>query len=729
MDFQDDEPAHGKAVIGEAAQIVADMSSTERKVNVKKDSRKGRHSLSTTSEQVDPQIATPKTVVIETISNAHSSDRKKKKKKNEQDSGGEPSAKKRKRHSEIEAASPPLVRDDHSDGSLVVSADMLGGTDANSNLSSKALQLSERKPSSKKMKSKRASEVMIREQTDDSSVERVDENTPVAAVAKKKKIKKNKSRENLQVLDASAQSVPSHRNGATSTGSPYVTTPKKTPIPLPQKSHLPPTIAAATESSKQQSAQVGHNMADVLVTETPPLQMSRPTTSPWETPIPFNQAQVLKVFKEGKESNEYQNTLVSSATANGEGGSCASAPTILLQNGRDVASVGSPPSLTTTNLLRYTQPINDEPKPRPRAWGGSVSSASSMSIKDAFARMGRPSPTASADVDPFLNHATRKKSHRKSREEANVEVFTSALHAFQGTVDLADEKTYLIQHLFLRAANDAAGQLPCLKQATGCDSNKEKALVILRSDPSDLLKVTITNDAQGLAFDRSVAASLSAETFLHHAVLSELPVPTGKLEGLYTLYCPKYAETHVDKYGFGQRTLAISRPAGFTSNTFTARLSIPPRPMAYTTLAFTPAPHASFRITTLTTSAEGYTMDLVVLGNGHILLRVDLGLLLMGKKSEMGDGVGSEVCMEFRGVKERDAQGEGAMMFGALEEQVRRRFGVSREKERKEKVAQEEKAQATAAVESPTKKKRGRPSNVELARRAAEKEVMARGEM
>jgi hypothetical protein len=688
MDFQDDEPPGGKEkmVIDEAAQMVADMGAAPRKESIKK---KRMHSLSTTIAQAGDRTATP-TSVDEEIA-TFSTDGKRKKKHKDRVESGELSAKKRKRNSEIQAASSPLMRNDYSNDSLVTDAVVpkpsKHGNGAGYGLSQNILQVPELKPSLKKTKSTRASEATLHEQTGDNSIELVGDGS------KKKKSKHNKRHESLQTFDASAQSVPGLQEGAANTGSPYATMPRKTPVPLPQKvSSMSTTATAIKEPAKQRGA------TDVLVTETPPSHTSRSVISPWETPIPFNVPKALGVSKEGKKSKTSQRVHVSSTIAN-DGGSRTTAPGTLSQAGRNISSIRSSPSLTTTNLLRYTEPLNDEPKPRPRAWGGSLSSASSMSIKDAFARMSKPSTNSS---DPFLSRTPRPP---KPVKETSLEAFTSALQTFQSTVNFESEHTDLVRHLTLRFTTASAGPLPCLKQATGCDAAKEAGLAILRTDPTD---TSITSSGRGSAFDRSVSANLSAETFLHHAILSRIPVPTGNLEGVYTLYCPSYAMHHVDRYGFGQRMLAISRPQGFNSNTFTARLMLPPRPMGYTTLAFKLSAHASFRPATLTTAAEGYKMSLVALGNGHILLRMDLGLLLTGR----GAGPqGESVEMEFRGVREKDGQGEGAVMFGAVEEGVRKSVEG---KEGKEK-------------ESPSKKKRGRPSNAELSRRAREKEEAGSG--
>jgi hypothetical protein len=336
-----------------------------------------------------------------------------------------------------------------------------------------------------------------------------------------------------------------------------------------------------------------------------------------------------------------------------------------------------------------------------------------VNIKDAFARRGKPSPISSFDFDPFFAPESREKKQLVTQKEANVQTFNSAFDASQAAIDFAAEISYLQQRLRSKAAYDAAGPLPCLKTATGCSSKSEQVLQLMRGDNSNVLRINICSDAEQAVFDHSVAATFEAERFLSNAVMARNPVPLGKVEGVYTLYCPKYSSVHIDKYGFGQRTLSIQRPSGFNaaSHTYTARLSIPPRPMAYTILAFNAPPHASFRCTTLTTSAEGYTMSLACLGNGYLVLRMDMGLLLTGKKSEMA-GKEGEGCMEFLGVRERDVDGMGALEWDAVERKVRKEVEakINREKGQSDKGVR-------ASLETSPKKKRSRPGRWKLLRR------------
>ena len=355
------------------------------------------------------------------------------------------------------------------------------------------------------------------------------------------------------------------------------------------------------------------------------------------------------------------------------------------------------------------------PSQMPKSNGMSSPISSSLSPRKSNGKSTSPAPGRSSqpkDIPPKVSH-----------EEADFAAFKKAFHASRDCVNFFDELAYLEQHKARRAENEAAGPLPCLKSITGCNPKGEQMLGLAKDTPSDLLRVLVHSEEDQATFDAAVQAGLEAEKFLHATILTSTPVPLRNMPGQYTLYCPKYSATHIDKYGNGQRTINISRPAGARTNSYTARLSIPPRSIPYTTLLFTAPPHASFRTTELTTVAEGFTMTIAFLGNGYILLRLDLGLFLRGKETEMKGG--QNVCMEFVGVKEKDDQGDMALQWPVAVPIV-------------EKVIDDEvplSQMSATAMDTPTpsvepvvvKKKRGRPSNAELARRAAVEKAAQEG--
>lgn len=354
-----------------------------------------------------------------------------------------------------------------------------------------------------------------------------------------------------------------------------------------------------------------------------------------------------------------------------------------------------------------------------------------MSIKDAFLRVRKSSFVSSDDIDDPFN--VPKSLGKTSGYQGEKATFDAALLTFRSTVDFTKEKEYYKKFMEKRIEDQAAGPLPCLHQATGCQPSKERALALGRPDTSNLLTVADRHTSSHNTVNRAVAAYLSAEKFLSNAVLTSMPVPSGTIEGVYSLYCPKYTDRHVDKYSAGQRTLTISRPSGFKSNTFTARLVLPPRPMAFNVRAFRVPVHASFLAIELLTSDEAYSLELAVLGNGYISLRMDLGLLLTGRRSERaGGGKGGDgVVMEFYGVKEKDGKGNGAVEWNTVEEKIRKKYEAERVKKETGKGAGVmRKVEVSTGVEdTPTPKKRGRPSKADLERRAMEreKEIAARG--
>jgi len=710
MDLQKEEDAKtAKSVIDEAARAVNEVGKTERKdkVEAKKDKKKRRESKESKRSEKGASDAqdTPAKVDGDTARTESSAKSKKKKTSKDADDKSS-SSKKRKRKSELDAESLTVAHLEQDD-STMLGEDWLEGLktsvgDIGAFFNSQPAPTEPEKKSSKKNDSTKRKSTTSN--AADTTVE-LHEGGPVMSVkdftvSEVPPAKKHKSKKDKSLTDNNTKLVPE----APPKASPYEHTPKKTPVPLPQQSHYhtPHAVGSIIKPYKAPS----RTQSEILVIETPPSQLPRESTTPWKTPIPFplSKSAVAPKSTAGLFPPASQTTDTSRTPS--------SAPSFLRRTKKDDIEPSSQDSLTASNLRRYTQPLNDDPKPRPTGRAISVSSTGSLNIKDAIARMGKPSPntpTSSAEINPFFTPSSRKKATLESHVEASAHAFAKTFAASQATVNFTVEAKYLSEHISWRATNDAAGPLPCLKNATGCTAKSEQVLRLLREEPSHLLKISSVSDAEHAAFDAAVHSSLEAERFLCNAVTARVPVPLGTLDGVYTLYCPKYAATHIDKYGYGQRTLSIARPAGFKGgNTYTARLTIPPSPVACTLLAFKPPPHASLRVTTLTTSAEGYTMGLVCLGNGYVLLRVDMGLLLTGKKSEMGSG---DVSMEFVGVREVDARGEGAVKWPA---EVKKNVGGGEGKNSKA----EEKGDGGDGT--PVKKKRGRPTNEERERRALE---------
>lgn len=660
--------------------------------------KRKKHSLSTPVEDLD---VTAETAVLEappTTTGGGQQDSKTKSMANYQDvddalRAARKSAKKRKRvnYVEIDAS---LAQDSEGNDNVMLGGDWLkqlqssaGNNNNNDNFDTpQENNKSTEAPAKKKVKTKRKSgEASLAEPQEklviNSSPALISKPTPKEPVSKKRDAE---TKEVIQsrVLGLTVRSDRPVQKKVPQASSPFVNGPRNTPIPLPPTSSQAAEIAIASPQQKMPKAQRGD--PDILVTETPPKKLAVSSLR-----------QIVGASTVRTEPKEVPLIEVSSTTVFDDGQRPASVPVALLRKRHVVGEPSSQTSLTASNLDRYTQPLSDETKPRPRgARSVSVSSASSMSIKDAFARQHKQklSPISVSDnEEPFFTPSSQKKIHSKLHQKSSSPTFNSAFQALLATINMTNEQAYLAQHLEIRASNDAAGPLPCLKSATGCNSKAEEHIRVLKENTTNLPKIFSSSDENQFAFDVAVAATFEAEKFLHNAVVAGVPIPADDLEGTYTLYCPKYVETHVDKYGYGLRQLTISKPSGFTGNTYTARLSIPPRPMAYTVLSFDPPPNASFRATKLTTSAEAYTMDLVILGNGYILLRVDVGLFLTGKATIMGTNAGREICMEFVGVKDQ------ALKWQGLDEDVKiarekdvQRIKQMAEKEAKEKTVKDE---------------------------------------
>jgi hypothetical protein len=179
-----------------------------------------------------------------------------------------------------------------------------------------------------------------------------------------------------------------------------------------------------------------------------------------------------------KMSKKAPDILLSSPTSDEGDQLPVSIPSAPLEKRKDTGELDSHMSLTSSSLMQYTQPLSDEPKARPRR-AASVSSASSMSIKDAMSRMGKPSPGLNTNDNHFL---VSDKKACETHEDADKRVFEKSFHAVQQTVNFTKEFEHLHAHLHWRTENEAAGPLPCLKKATGC-SPKRRAYSNSQSVP------------------------------------------------------------------------------------------------------------------------------------------------------------------------------------------------------------------------------------------------------
>jgi hypothetical protein len=441
---------------------------------------------------------------------------------------------------------------------------------------------------------------------------------------------------------------------------------QKTPIPVPPQSHH--FVPGAMSEPQPKKSRATHDASHVLVTETPPSQMPRTPATTRQTAIPINLTQASSSTAVKLKKSKGPTVDISSLEVGSH--APASAPTKLAKSTKPIVGsqgsinplMSSQMSFTASNLMNYKQPLNDKPKPRPRGRAASeatstTSSASSSthrSIRDMLLQVGKPyTDPISSSQEVAAQKKKKKNKDIELHEEADLATFTAAYKATQKAVNFTEELEYLEEYNEWKVSSDAAGPLPCLSKATGCSTKNETILRLQKEDPSNVLKLLLTNETETKATEDAIEACMLADTFLRHSIAARVPVPIGRIEGVWKLYCPKYSSTHVDKYSFGQRTLIISSTTGFSpSPSYTARLSIPPRSLAYTTLPVSAPPHASFRTTVLSIVAEKYKLEIMFLGNGYLKLRVDLNLLLKGRSAE-GKGRKAEGVWEFLGVNEK----------------------------------------------------------------------------
>lgn len=633
MDFAADEAEPSSASVGPVQPVkdVEDGSHTPQESKAKKKKKK-RSSIAQDQQQTNgltPATTTPRIHV--TPATASSKDQDKVKKSQD---------KKRKRESEGPADTLSAMSHSPSNGGFIVGGDMLQNVQtsmkaAGAVFSDRTAPAESTKKASKKKKAKTA-----RTSNDTIDFDRMAEET--RSIDKKAKKARRQSTGSVRALPSTTVPAP---------------VPRKTPVPLPDNA-----FSHAVNAKK--SERIGSRDSSLLVIDTPPSQLLKTTLHLPDSPIPFNLPKARKATGSKKPGTVVDRSPPTPATNEAP----SSAPPVLNKNYKLQLKPDGHVSLTTSNLMRYTQhtqPLNDKPKPRPQSQAVSVATSSAASstsggttqtIKDLFARVGKPYSRSGAEIDPFVVPEVKKKAVHEKHDEANTKDFTERYRAAQKAVNFSDELEYLDKALSWRVDNDALGPLHCLGiKASGCNTKREQVLRLSKEDSSNLLKVLVTTEADQTALEDAKQRSTEAESFLMMAVAARVPVPIGRLEGVWKLFCPQYSDMHVDKYGYGQRTLTIFSIAGFRDeHSYTARLSIPPRSMLFSILSFSVPPHASFRTTTIKTSAEGYKMDLVFLGNGYLQLRVDLSLLLSGKPTETKEG--RHMVMEFVGVHESAVQ-------------------------------------------------------------------------
>ncbi|KAH7132379.1 hypothetical protein B0J11DRAFT_577300 [Dendryphion nanum] len=435
---------------------------------------------------------------------------------------------------------------------------------------------------------------------------------------------------------------------------------KKTPIPLPNSassthlaSGLPPRLSLKIQERRGQNKtrSTPNNMApssDILVSDTPTqVNVERNAiTTRIKTPIPFPPLQTTPrsdIVKQVRRESVRE----------------ASTPQ------KEQQQSGKPSNQKRTTKI--TRPLSDEPKPRPRSSrshrassSGASSRASSVSIPEMFQRIklqsGSLEDPSKRDIQPT------QKIKSSKHQEAKMAEFNEKFLRLQKTMNFAHEREYLDQYFDWIISNKSEYALPCLSLGSGCNAKKEEIIRLAKLENLDTEMLNKEVGSRSVIEDAN-DKTLQAEQFLMLAIQACVPIPLGRIDGQWTLYCPKYAEDHFDRYGCGRRTISISSILGFKDKTyFTARINLPPLQRVCSLKTFSVPPHASFRSTTLHTVEENYKLDIIFLGNGYLQMRVDLGLLLRGKPTEAVNG--KVVYMEFIGVHEK------AMNWMAIKDEV-----------------------------------------------------------
>ena len=244
------------------------------------------------------------------------------------------------------------------------------------------------------------------------------------------------------------------------------------------------------------------------------------------------------------------------------------------------------------------------------------------------------------------------------QQEAGIGEFVAAYTEVLFCVDFANEREFLIEFRNYHEAAVSLGSLPCLGQkGSGCNRYEEASLRRdrERSQGNDDARLGVFTDADHVAVSDAANRSAAAEAFLAHAVIARVPVPLGAVEGQWELFCPQYAADHMDRYGAGERILTLqSVPSPLSAvdhrAIYKGQLYLSPRATLYSLDNFAVPPHASFRTTAVQTTVDKYEMDIVFLGNGYLVLRIDMGLMLTGKETRNENG--QPVVMEFLGIHE-----------------------------------------------------------------------------
>jgi hypothetical protein len=648
----------------EAGKIKKEKKEKKHKKNRDSNGHRDRSSKETAAAKSLQEAGASATAAHGVSPNIKAKRSKEKKSAKTNDGVPQTSAKKRKRESEGKPVNTATVNSDVSrvgNGSFVLGPDMLKGIEASmegirdlfnthepEKKKSKKTAKSTTKPGKAQATIVSQQETAQKTQTSKDEKSRCKSSGATPRIFKTPKSEKQKKEKDIVAPKTSHSSV-------RVSSSPV----KHTPVPLPPPSSV--STFSANRAANQNKAKEATNAQtpEVMVPETPASKIATNSSHAFNSAIPFPSSRLAEAAKATPRTarKERLTHVLSSSAPSVDHDAQVSAPPSTKKADEILRQCGILSQKSPTKSRKLTAPLNDEPKPRPRGRASSQSSSSSrsssISIPDLFNRINNPSSRSGVNTNPFITPEAQKKKARETHDESAIQIFNERFLAAQDSVNFSNEQEYLNQYLYWQVNNASEYPIPCLGGGSGCTANKEKILRLSKEENVNILKALAITGGDNDALKDATEDSKKAEEFLKMAIRARVPVPIGRLDGTWSLYCPKYAEHHFDRYGFGQRTFTMYSIAGFKDKAqYTGRLHVPPRPydVPYTVLTFAVPPHASFRSTIITTAPEGYKMEVIFLGNGFLQLRLDLNLLLRGKPTEMVGG--KKVFMEFVGVHE-----------------------------------------------------------------------------
>lgn len=421
---------------------------------------------------------------------------------------------------------------------------------------------------------------------------------------------------------------------------------KQTPVPLPQQSPYR-RLRAATEPPQQH----GKSHSEDAAPRGPRAQESQIPRTPAtgsNAIVPLSSTRRTTASEKAKHKvNDYRQSLLTA-----------------FKDVQIPVSAPSQTSLTTSNPTHYKQALSDVAKPRPRGRGRGrprnrsrsrsralsvTSNGSGKSILDAFARGGGPQGEAFSTLVGTPGSPSPVKSRKQRRSSKK---HTSVPHQPHPSTPTNQKSLYTVL-LHHRTTLPHSSQLPCLSRPHGCTPSLEHILRLSHTSPSPLLRIHVSSPTDTARLHRATQRTQTAETFLRHAFAAGVGVPVGEVRGRWKVFCPGYAGAHGDVWGFGRRTLRIKTVAGG----YEVGLRLPPREEDISIGGIEAPVWAGFGRVRMGgegvgKEGGGVEMEIVFLGNGYMLVYMELGMLVNGERGD-GHEDGKGVMVEVLGVHEK----------------------------------------------------------------------------